>query len=121
MPFVGFMYRINHLACSKAPEGRLRWTVRLLADKAVELKFTESVSHMTVHRALKKNELKPHLGKYWKIPPEGNADFVAHMEDVLEVYHMPYDPEYPIVCMDESCKQMIGEVREPIPCSTSLI
>jgi len=37
------------------------------------------------------------------------------MEDVLEVYHLPYDPEYPVVCMDESCKQMVGEVREPIP------
>lgn len=37
------------------------------------------------------------------------------MEDILEVYHLPYDPDYPIVCMDESCKQMIGEVREPIP------
>jgi len=38
------------------------------------------------------------------------------MEDVLEVYHLLYDPDYPVVCMDESCKQMIGEVREPIPC-----
>ena len=37
------------------------------------------------------------------------------MEDVLEVYHLPYDPEYPVVCMDESSKQLIGEVREPIP------
>ena len=34
------------------------------------------------------------------------------MEDVLEVYHLPYDPDYPVVCMDESCKQMIGEVRD---------
>jgi len=39
------------------------------------------------------------------------------MEDVLDVYHLPYDPEYPVVCMDESCKQLIGEVREPIPCA----
>ena len=39
------------------------------------------------------------------------------MEDVLEVYHLPYDPGYPVVCMDESFKQMIGEVREPIPCA----
>ena len=39
------------------------------------------------------------------------------MEDVLEIYHLPYDPDYPVVCMDESCKQMIGEVREPIPCT----
>jgi transposase len=38
------------------------------------------------------------------------------MEDVLEVYHLPYDSDYPVVCMDESCKQLIGEVRDPIPC-----
>ena len=38
------------------------------------------------------------------------------MEDVLEVYHLPYDPKYPVVCMGESSKQMIGEVRQPIPC-----
>jgi len=38
------------------------------------------------------------------------------MEDVLEVYHLPYDPDYPVVCMDESCKQLIGEVRLPIAC-----
>jgi hypothetical protein len=37
------------------------------------------------------------------------------MEDVLEVYHLPYDPAYPVVCMDESSKQMIGEVHTPIP------
>jgi hypothetical protein len=37
------------------------------------------------------------------------------MEDVLVVYHLPYDPLYPQVCMDESSKQLIGEVREPIP------
>jgi hypothetical protein len=51
---------------------------------------------------------------YWKIPPKGSAAFVAAMEDVLEVYHIPYDPDYPMVCMDESSKQLIGEVREPI-------
>ena len=39
------------------------------------------------------------------------------MEGVLDVYHLPYDPDYPVVGMDESCKQMIGEVREPIPCT----
>jgi hypothetical protein len=39
------------------------------------------------------------------------------MEDVLEAYQLPYDPDYPVVCMDESCKQMIGEVHEPIPCA----
>lgn len=38
------------------------------------------------------------------------------MEDVLEVYHLPYDPKYPVVCMDESSKQLIDEVCTPIPC-----
>jgi transposase len=52
-----FEARLIALACSDTPEGRRRWTVRLLADKAVELKFAESVSHMTVQRVLKKTNL----------------------------------------------------------------
>jgi transposase len=45
------------LACSKAPEGRCRWTLRLLADKMVELKYVDAISHMTVRDALKKTKL----------------------------------------------------------------
>jgi transposase len=52
-----FEARLTALACSDAPEGRRRWTVRLLADKAVELNFAPSVSHMTVQRILKKTSL----------------------------------------------------------------
>ena len=52
-----FEARLIALACSEAPEGRRRWTVRLLAEKAVELKLAPSVSHMTVQRALKKTNL----------------------------------------------------------------
>lgn len=63
---------------------------------------------------VKKNELKPHLSKYWKIPPDQNARFVAAMEDILEVYARPDDRDYPVVCMDESSIQLIGEVHEPI-------
>jgi hypothetical protein len=63
----------------------------------------------------KKIEFKPHLSKYWKIPPDKNASFVAAMEDVLEVYARPYDPVFPVVCMDESSIQLIGEVQDPIP------
>jgi hypothetical protein len=55
------------------------------------------------------------LSKYWKIPPDENAAFVAAMEDVLEIYKLPYDPLYPVVCMDESSKQLVGEVHAPIP------
>lgn len=48
--------------------------------------------------------------------PQGpSAEFVAAMEDVLEVYHRPYGPARPVVCLDECSKQLIGEVREPLP------
>ena len=52
-----FEARLIALACSDAPDGRARWTVRLLADKIVELEIAESVSHMTVQRILKKTNL----------------------------------------------------------------
>ncbi len=49
------------------------------------------------------------------IAPQANAAFVAAMEDVLEVYHRPRDPERPVVCLDETSKQLIVETRTPIP------
>ena len=39
------------------------------------------------------------------------------MEDIITVYELPYDPDYPVVCMDETCKQLIGEVHEAIACA----
>lgn len=49
------------------------------------------------------------------IPPKENAAFVANMEDVLDTYAKPYDSSRPVVCVDEAGKQLIGEVREPLP------
>ena len=43
------------------------------------------------------------------IPPDANAAFVAAMEDILEVYQRPYDPQRPLVCLDESSKQLLAE------------
>jgi hypothetical protein len=62
----------------------------------------------------KKTQLKPHLKAYWCIPPKQNAVFVAAMEDVLEMYSLPYDLARPVVCMDEKPFQLLGETREPI-------
>ena len=53
--------------------------------------------------------------EYWVIPPEADAEFVASMEDVLETYEKPYDPRYPVVCMDEQPVQLLKETRTPIP------
>ena len=49
------------------------------------------------------------------IPPQASAGFVANMEDVLEVYQRPRDPKRPLVCVDETSKQMIRQTRAPIP------
>ena len=76
------------LACSSPPPGRKRWTVRLLAEELVRLDIFEQISKSSVQNALKKNELKPHLKKCWKIPPKQSAAFVACMEDILAVYHL---------------------------------
>jgi len=55
------------------------------------------------------------LKQYWAIPPEHSAEFVAAMEDVLAVYQRPLDPAYPVICMDETSKQLVGEVRVSLP------
>ena len=48
------------------------------------------------------------------IPPQSNADFAAAMEKVLDVYRRPYDAAFPVVCMDETPRQLISETREPV-------
>ncbi len=55
--------------------------------------------------------MKPWKVKGWVIPPEQNAEFVANMEKVLDVYKRAYDCKRPVICMDESPKQLIGETR----------
>src|SRR5664279_5767568 len=102
------------LACSQPPAGRVRWTLQLLEEKVMELSIVDRASDNTIGRTLKKNDLKPHLQKQWVIPPDGNAAFVAAMEDVLEVYQRPHDPARPVVCLDEASKQLVAETRVPI-------
>jgi hypothetical protein len=57
--------------CGPPPEGRVRWTLRLLADRMVELEVVESLSHESVRRVLQANLLKPWLKKQWCLPPQG--------------------------------------------------
>jgi len=64
-------------------------------------------------RICAKNVIKAWLSQCWCIPPKENAAFVAAMEDVLEVYRRPSDPKRPLVCIDEFCKQLLGELGDP--------
>ena len=62
-----------------------------------------------------KNARKPWQQQPWVIPPQANAAFVCAMEDVLEVYTRPYDPQRPHVCLDETSQQWVAETRTPLP------
>src|SRR5579862_1235877 len=101
-------------ACSKPPIGRARWTLELLAGEMVRLTDHEGLSRETVRRRLAENDLKPWRKDMWCIP-KVDAEYVARMEDVLDLYAEAPDPRRPVVCFDESPTQLIGEVRQPIP------
>ena len=101
-------------ACSKPPVGRARWTLELLADEMVKLTAHDNVSRETVRRRLAENKLKPWRKDMWCIP-QVDGEYVARMEDVLDLYAEDPDPKRPVVCFDESPTQLIGEVRQPIP------
>jgi transposase len=101
-------------ACSTPPPGRARWTLELLADEMVRLTDHDVLSPETVRRRLAENQLKPWRKDMWCIP-KVDGEYVARMEDVLDLYAEAPDPQRPVVCFDESPTQLIGEVREPVP------
>ena len=101
-------------ACSTPPAGCARWTLELLADRMIKLTAHESLSRETVRRRLAENDLKPWRKDMWCIP-RVDAEYVARMEDVLDLYAETPDPKRPVICFDESPIQLIGEVRQPIP------
>jgi transposase len=99
--------------CSAPPEGRARWTLDLLAGEMVRLTDHSSLSSETVRRRLTENELKPWQKKMWCIP-KVDAEYVARMEEVLDLYAEKPNPDKPVISFDESPVQLIGETRVPI-------
>jgi transposase len=100
-------------ACSRPPAGRARWTLELLAGELVRLIDRVSISRETVRRRLAENHLKPWRKDMWCIP-QVDAEYVARMEDVLDLYAEPPDPKRPVVCFDESPIQLICISRNSI-------
>ena len=84
----------------------------MLADKMVGLDYVDSVVQRDCSAELEKNELRPWKKKEWRIP-KMSGEFVARMEDVLDLYPGGVTiPERPVVCFDETSKQLIGHTRE---------
>ena len=87
----------------------------------VELGLAFSLSHEGVRKRLKKRSQAPVLqrGRLWQKQewciPKVSAEFVAQMEDVLDLYAEPYDPQRPVVCFDETSTQLLAETRPPLP------
>jgi hypothetical protein len=109
-----FEAQVIAAALSPAPKGRAKWTLRLLAEHCVEKEYIVTISHSAIGELLNTNEVKPHLSKYWCIPKENDAHFVAHMEDVLSIYQRPYNPNIPVLCMDEKPVQLLDETIERV-------
>ena len=100
-------------ACSKAPAGCARCTLKLLAGRMVELTEHAGLSRETIRRRLHENALKPWQRKMWCIA-KVDAEYVARMEDVLDLYAKTPAVNHPVVSFDESPVQLIGEVRNPL-------
>lgn len=105
---------VTALACSEPPEGRARWTLRLLADTVVELDWDADISHATVDRILKANDRLPHLKRQWCLGKLTTL-FLWRMETILDLYERPYDPTRPLICVDERPCQLIDDVLVPLP------
>jgi len=102
------------LACSKPPEGCCKWTLELLTDKFVYLTEGEVVSIETVRRRLKDNELKPWQKRMWCLS-DMNAEYVAQMESVLDIYAEPANEKQPVINFDEAMKQLVSETKAVVP------
>ena len=105
--------RLIAMVCSSPPEGRARWTVRLVAQEAVKRKLVPRVGRETIRILLLSHDLKPWRKKMWVVA-ELDDDYIDKMEDVLEVYERPHDPQQPVIVWTRSqspCMPTCGPPR----------
>ncbi|MGB8556734.1 MAG: IS630 family transposase [Pseudolabrys sp.] len=102
------------LACSKPPKGRVRWTLRLLENKVVELNIVDRASDSTIGRVLKKTLSSPIAANNGSSRPRPTARSWPRWRTCWPSTR-PRDPDRPLVCLDETSKQLIAETRVPIP------
>lgn len=106
--------RIVAMVCSDPPDGSYRWTLDLIAEEAEKRDLVDrSISREQVRIILSEHDLKPWQEKMWCIG-KLDAEYIARMEDILDVYQRPHDPKYPVVCVDEKPVALISDGRERI-------
>lgn len=102
------------MACGPAPEGWARWTIRLVAEHAVRRRIVDKVGRETIRVLFADRGLKPWREKMWCVP-ELTPEYVARMEDVLELYARPLKAAEPVVCIDERPVVLHDSAREGSP------
>lgn len=106
--------RIIAMVCSNPPKGHYRWTLDLIVEEIKSRDLIDSnISREQVRIILQEHDLKPWQEKMWCIG-EINEEYIKRMEDVLDVYERPYDPQRPVVCIDEKPVALISDTRERI-------
>ena len=104
------------MICSgRAAEGARPRDVAPAGEQGRGTRHCRARKRLTDRTHTQKNCLKPHRRQCWVIPPKANSAFVAAMEDVPAVYTRPRNADYPLMCLDETSKQLIAETRTPIP------
>jgi transposase len=103
--------RIVAMVCSKPPEGHYRWTLDLILEECEERSLIEgSISREAIRLILDEHDLKPWLEKMWCIP-KLNQEYIDRMENVLDVYALPYDENRPVLCVDEKPVALFSDSR----------
>jgi hypothetical protein len=98
----------------RAPQGPRALDIAVVGEQGRGTEYRRSRQRQHDRADSQKSILKPHLKQQWVIPPKANSTFVAAMEDVLAVHTRPRDPGIPLVCLDETSKELIAETRTPI-------
>ena len=106
--------QIIAVACSPPPEGRARWTVRLLTEEVIKRKLVPRVGRETIRVLLASHDLKPWREKMWCVT-QLDQEYIACMEDALKIYEKPLSEHQPVVCVDEKPVVLDEDIRPPIP------
>src|SRR6184192_1598999 len=115
MPAVARIFDGEKAGLFQAAQGTRTLDLAAVGEQGRRTRHCRSCQRQHDRARAQKNTLQPHRRQHWVIPPKANSAFVAAMEDVLAVYTRPRDGDCPLVCLDETSKQLIAETRVPIP------
>jgi hypothetical protein len=102
------------MVCGPPPAGYARWTVRVTTEESQRRGIVADVGRETIRQVLAHHELKPWRKKMWCVP-KLDAEYIANMEDVLNVLARPYDSREPVVTFDERPVALRGASRPAGP------